>query len=150
MPCPIGDTYRPRAAPRSSGFTLIEVLVVLVLAGSISSLLFEALERAYRLQERFGIELFGTQQGQMATDWYRQTVQGKRPDYPDGRNQFKGGEKEFSGLTGNSLGNNYGAPTPISWQVRRNLQNGLTELMYIEYNKETPILSWQTKEVRFV
>lgn len=140
---------RPRTLIYQTGFTLIEVLVVLIMTGTITGVLFQALERAYRLQDDFGAELFGAQQGQMATDWYRQTVQGLRIDYPDSKNLFKGSEQEFSGLSDNSLGRKAGAPAPIRWQIRKNLRSGLIELVYSEQDKDTPILSWQTKAARF-
>lgn len=133
-----------------SGFTLIEVLVVLIIVGMTSGVLFQALERAYRLQDRFGVELFNVQQGQMAADWYRQTVQGLHPDYPDGRNVFQGKDREFSGLTGNPLSDGYGAPTPISWKIRSDQQNGTTELVYLEGKQETPILTWRGNQARFI
>lgn len=133
-----------------AGFTLIEVLVVLIIVGMTSGVLFQALERAYRLQERFGMELFNAQQGQMAADWYRQTIQGLHPDYPDGRNIFQGKDKEFSGLTSNPLGDEYGAPTPITWKIRNHQQNGTTELVYIEEKHETPVLTWRGNQARFI
>jgi general secretion pathway protein J len=136
--------------PSQTGFTLIEVLVVLIIVGMTSGVLFQALERAYRLQDRFGTELFNVQQGQMAADWYRQTVQGLYPDYPDGRNVFQGNEREFSGLTGNPLSDEYGAPTPVTWKTRTNQQNGTTELVYLEGKQETPILTWRGNQARFI
>lgn len=140
----------PPNPSNQAGFTLIEVLVVLIMVALISSVLFQALERAYRLQERFGIELFKVQQGQMAADWYRQTIQGLYPDQPDGRNRFHGEAHEFSGLSGNPLGDEYGAPTPITWKIRNNQQNGTTELVYIEDKRETPVLSWRGNQARFI
>ena len=137
-------------ASNQTGFTLIEVLVVLIIVGMVSGVLFQALERAYRLQERFGMELFSVQQGQMAADWYRQTVQGLHPDYPDGLNIFHGEEREFSGLTSNSLGDEYGAPTPIAWRIRNNRQSGTMELVYLEGKQETVILTWRSNEARFI
>jgi hypothetical protein len=116
----------------------------------ISSVLFQALERAYRLQERFGTELFKVQQGQMATDWYRQTVQGLYPDQADGSNLFHGDDRAFSGLSSNPLGDNYGAPTPIAWKIVNNPQSGMTELSYVEDKHETPVLSWRGKQAHFV
>lgn len=140
----------PAKASNQTGFTLIEVLVVLIIVGMVSGVLFQALERAYRLQERFGMELFSAQQGQMAADWYRQTVQGLQPDYPDGRSIFQGSQLEFSGLTSNPLSDEYGAPTPITWKIRNNRQNGTMELAYLEEKQETTILAWRSKEARFI
>lgn len=132
------------------GFTLIEVLVVLIIVAMISGVLFQALERAYRLQERFGVELFNVQHGQMAADWYRQSVQGLLPDYPDGRNIFQGKDREFSGLSSNPPSDGYGMPTPITWKIRNNQQDGTTELVYLEEKQETPILIWHGNGARFI
>jgi len=136
--------------PNQAGFTLIEILVVLIIVAMVSGLLFQALERAYRLQERFGMELFNVQQGQMATDWYRQTIQGLHPDYPDGRNRFQGKDREFSGLTSNPLSNEYGVPTPVNWKILENRQYGVTELVYLEEQQEAPILIWRGNGARFI
>lgn len=133
-----------------AGFTLIEVLVVLIIVGLVSGILFQALERAYRLQERFGTELFGVQQAQMSADWYRQTIQGLQPDYQDGPNIFQGNDREFSGLTSNPLSAEYGAPTPITWKITNNRRAGITELVYLEGKRETAILVWRSDEARFI
>lgn len=140
----------PANKTNQTGFTLIEVLVVLIIVGMVSGILFQALERAYRLQERFGTELFNVQQGQMAADWYRQTVQGLHPDYPDGRSIFQGKQREFSGLTSNPLSNEFGAPTPITWKMRNNRHDGVTELVYLEGEQETTILTWRGNQARFI
>jgi len=137
-------------ATKQHGFTLIEMLVVLLIVGMVSGILFQALDRAYRIQERFGMELFSAQQGQMAGDWYRQTVQGLHPDYPDGQHIFRGKEREFSGLSSNPLSNEYGASTPITWQIRNNRQSGTTELVYLGEKQETVILAWHGNEARFI
>ena len=140
----------PVHTPSQSGFTLIEVLVVLIIVAMVSGILFQALERAYRLQNRFGTELFKVQQGQMAADWYRQTVQGLYPDQPDGPNMFRGKAQEFSALSSNPLGDSYGVPTRITWAIRSGLQDGTTDLVYIEDKKETQVLSWRASRAKFV
>lgn len=148
MPCHFCIT--PINTSKQTGFTLIEVLVVLIITGMVGGVLFQALEHAYRLQDRFGVELFSVQQGQMAADWYRQTIQGLHPDYPDGQSIFHGSNQEFSGLSSNPLSREYGAPTPITWRIRSNRQNGTTQLVYLEEKRETIILSWRGNEARFV
>ena len=86
----------------------------------------------------------------MAADWYRQTVQGLYPDYPDGANVFQGKEQEFTGLSTNPLSDDYGAPTPITWKLRSQPQSGTANLVYVDKKQETPLLNWRAKEARFV
>ena len=135
---------------RSGGFTLIEMLVVLIIVAMSSSVLYQALERAFRLQQRFGTELLREQEGQMAAGWYRQTVQGLYPDFPDGQSRFQGREEEFSGLSSNALGADYGVPTAVTWRLRSDSAKGTTELLYVEAGRETPILTWRARGARFV
>lgn len=140
----------PRRTRNQAGFTLVEVLVVLIIVAMVSGVLFEALERAYQLQNRFGSELFRVQQGQMAMDWYRQSAQGLYPDHTDGRNIFNGQAQEFSGLSGNPLGDEYGALTPITWKIRDDPSSGTAELVYVQDQQETTILTWRGKNSRFM
>ena len=133
-----------------TGFTLIEVLVVLVMAALVSSILFQALERAYRLQSRFGSELFKVQQGQMAEDWYRQSVAGLYPDRADGADLFRGKAKDFAGLSSTPLSESYGAPTPISWKIQAGSDGDTRELVYVEDKKQTLVLVWKSKQASFV
>ncbi len=144
------SSHAPRLPSLHLGFTLVEVLVVLSLVAMIGSVLFQALERSYRLQERFGMELFSVQQGQMAVSWYRQTVQGLHPDYPDGANIFRGSPTEFAGLSTNPLSDDYGSPTRITWKLGSGTTAGVTELFYIDRQQTTPLLGWRTNAARFV
>lgn len=149
---PLADSHPANKAGNltaQSGFTLIEVLVVLIITGMVSGILFQALERAYRLQERFGIELFDVQQRQMSAGWFRQTVQGLQPDYQDGPNKFKGTEREFSGLTSNPLSGGYGETLPITWKIRDDNASRKVELVYVERGNESTILSWDSGLARF-
>jgi len=140
----------PSHQRHQTGFTLVEVLVVLIIVAMVSGVLFEALERAYRLQDRFGAEIFKVQQGQMALDWYRQTVQGLYPDQANGQNIFYGKEQEFSGLSSSPLGDEYGTLSPITWKIRNNRTNNTGELIYIQDKQETSILIWRSKNSHFV
>nr|WP_295784909.1 type II secretion system protein [Rhodoferax sp.] len=132
------------------GFTLIEMLVVLIMVAMISSVLFQALERSYSLQRRFGTELFKVQQGQMATDWYRQTVQGLYPDQLGASNTFHGDASSFSGLTTNPLGDDHGAPTPFQWTLVIHPDRNNTELTYRDSGPPTTLLTWRGTDAKFV
>lgn len=133
-----------------TGFTLIEVLVVLILMGLITGVLFQALERAYRLNERFGISLANVQQGQMATDWYRQSINGLFPDFADGAHLFQGKPQRLSGLSTNPISTEAGASTPITWELKTRSVDNITELIHTEGSLQTQIMSWRSTESNFI
>ena len=135
---------------KNRGFTLIEMLVVLVITALVSGVLFQALERSYSLQRRFGTELFKSQQGQMAVDWYRQSVQGLLPDYPGESGVFKGDASSLSGLTTTPLSDDFGTSTPFRWTLLTTPDRTRTDLVYREHGADTVVLSWQGDEARFV
>ena len=58
------------------GFTLLEMLVVLILTGMITGILIQGLDQVFRLQTHFGRELFNSQQGEMYAEWFRESVNG--------------------------------------------------------------------------
>ena len=117
---------------KRGGFTLIEMLVVLIITALVSGVLFQALERSYALQRRFGTELFKVQQGQMAVDWYRQTVQGLYPEQPNGSDLFHGDGATFSGLSTNALSDDFGTPAAIQWSLVASQPAGRVDLVYRE------------------
>jgi len=129
-----------------AGFTLIEILVVLVIVGLISSILLQALEQVYKLQSRFGLQLAQGQQGAMYNDWFRQTVQGFQTDYPDGKNIFKADEKKIEGLTTNPLSADYGAPTAITLALEYEAATGKTTLKYVARDRKMDLFSWNGKD----
>lgn len=133
-----------------AGFTLIEMLVVLIMVALVSGVLFQALERSYSLQRRFGTELFKVQHGQMATDWYRQTIQGLYPDQNGADSVFRGEPSRFSGLTTTPLGDDYGAPTRFQWTLATHPERNSTELVYQDTGSETAVLHWSGTEAKFV
>ncbi len=103
----------PPAAQR--GFTLLEMLVVLVLVALISTLLLEGISHVLLLRER----LLGV----------RSSVAGLLPDYPTAQSNllfqarspqvFEGQSDALSGLTLAALDANGGVPTRFSWRLLR-------------------------------
>lgn len=139
------------ARTRHSGFTLVEILVVLVIVGLVSSILLQALDQVYRLQGRFGWQLAQSQQGAMYADWFRQVVQGLQTDYPDGKEKFKGDETQFEGVTTSPLSTNYGAPTMIALSLQFDRAENLTRLRYTERDRKTELYAWRGKKAgRFI
>lgn len=139
----------PSRPNRISGFTLLEMLVVMVLTALITTLLMGGLGMVHRLQSRFGPEVFNSQHGAMYADWFRLTVNGLMPDYPDGQYRFKGEPDRFSGLTLSPLDRPPGAPAPFGWLLHFDPVAGQTQLRYGEASIGVTILSWPGSGGRF-
>lgn len=139
-----------RSERKARGFTLVEMLVVLVLTGAIVAILTQALGQVFRLQSHFGAELFNTQQGEMYTEWFRQSVNGLLPDHPDGPEKFKGAEKEFQGLTLAPLDTSSEALQAFAWSLAFDPKSGETQLQYSSGEKAVVVLSWPGNSGRFV
>jgi general secretion pathway protein J len=132
------------------GFTLLEMLVVLILAGMITSILMQGLHQVFQLQTHFGRELFNTQQGEMYAEWFRSSVNGLMPDYDDGKHKFKGSAHEFSGLTLSPLDTATEALLPLDWRLKFDPQTGQTQLQYGGAKDAPVVLAWQGNSGRFV
>lgn len=136
---------------RSFGFTILEMLVVLIIVGFVTSILFQALGQIYKLQSRFGVQLAESQQGVMYTDWFRQVVQGLQTDFPNGKERFQGREAEFTGVTTSPLSADYGAPTKISLGLEYDNREEATVLYYSANEQKMKLSSWPGRKVtRFI
>ncbi len=135
---------------RESGFTLLELLVVLILSGMVAGILLQALQHVLRLEEHFGKELFSTQQGQMYEDWYRRSVQGLVPDHLDGGNRFRGSAREFRGLTLAPLSSANVSLLPFAWRLQFDRESGRTLLQHLGDGEPTAVLSWTGNSGRFL
>jgi general secretion pathway protein J len=111
-----------------AGFTLLEMLVVLVLIGLMSTLLLQGFAYVLYLRSHFLVQLEDSQQGALKEYWFRSTVAGIVTDYQDGEHLFKGEPRQFSGLTIATLDNMAGVPTSFTWQLEYSA--GITKLNY--------------------
>ena len=84
------------------GFTLVEMLVVLLIVGMVSGLLFDGAAQLMSMQARLERQLTRLRGEALRADWSRQVVQGLQPDYTDGKQVFKGTPRGFSGLSTNA------------------------------------------------
>ena len=135
---------------RGRGFTLLEMLVVLVLTGFIMTILLEGLSQTFRLQEHFGTEQFNTQRGAMRSDWFRQSINGLLPDHEDGRHKFQGDDRRMSGLTTAPLTPESAGLAPFTWRLGFDPQSGETRLQYGAESDSPAILAWRGDSGRFV
>ncbi len=123
------------------GFTLLEMLVVLVLVSLISTLLLQSLSYILQLRSHLQVHLDDLQHGAIQEAWFRSTTAGIITDYYDGKNIFQGTEREFSGLTLNPLEANLGALSPFAWQLQT--EGGRTSLRYRKSDGEYwEVASW--------
>jgi len=125
-----------------SGFTLMEMLVVLLIVGMAGSLLFNGAAQVMNMQARFDSQLANLRGDVLRADWLRQTVQGLQPDYADGKQVFKGTARGFSGLTTNPLSAGYGGPAAFALVLQHDAARNEMVLRYGAENDSPEILRW--------
>lgn len=124
------------------GFTLVEMLVVLLIAGMASGLLFEAAAQLMGMQARLERQLTRLRGDGLRADWLRQVVQGLQPDYADGKEIFKGSPRGFSGLTTNPLSAGYSASQPFAVTLTHDAAQNRMLLGYGSGSSASVLLSW--------
>ena len=137
---------------QTSGFTLIEILVVLVITGFIVTILLQALHQVFRLQTHFGSEIFHTQNGAMYSDWFRDSINGLMPDEKSGKQQFRGEARRMSGLTLSPLDQDSGTLARFVWRLEFDRNQSLTSLYFGDAEAKQPqqVLAWRSNNGRFV
>lgn len=101
------------------GFTLLEMLVVLVLVSVTSTLIFQGFSYVLHLRTHFLTALDDFQGGMLQAHWFHSSTAGLVTDYREGEHIFKGDAQSFSGLTLSALDNIPGVPTPFGWQIEQ-------------------------------
>ncbi len=131
-----------RKPSRQLGFTLVEMLVVLLIVGMVSGLLFDGAAQLIGMQARLERQLISLRGEAMHADWLRQVVQGLQPDYADGKQIFKGSPRGFSGLTSNALSSGYGALQPFEVTLTHDRASNRMVLRYGSGSNTSVLLSW--------
>jgi general secretion pathway protein J len=126
------------------GFTLLEMLVVLVLVSLISMLLMQSLTFVLQLRTQFVNQIDDLQQGALQEYWFRSSVRALFPAGNHSAYVFKGDKKTFTGLTMASLHEETGTPTPFKWALLP--QQDKTILYYYPDLVKQPNLKWQVME----
>ncbi|WP_334021624.1 PulJ/GspJ family protein [Alteromonas sp. S015] len=137
---------KPKRAER--GFTLLEMMVVLVIVSLISVLLMQGFSFVIGLQERIRVQLVTVQNVELKEQWFRLVTRAiiREDTAPDDR--FQGDNNQFSGTTLQPLHNKLGVPTQVQWRIEYDGEN--TSLFYSEADEEPiRIISWRGREQSF-
>jgi len=117
---------------KESGFTLIEVIVVLVMTSLISAILMQALSLVLDTRFRIRNALIDTETLALQKSILTHPLSGVIPDYFDGPDRFAGESSRMRGLTLTPLHGTSGAPTGFGIAMQYNASTGMTELTYLE------------------
>ncbi len=126
----------------------MEMLVVLVLAGLISTLLIQGLTHVLNLRVRFLSQLEKQTTEALQEHWFREATTALMPDHRSGNHIFSGNDIRFQGLTLNPLKGTPGAPTPIIMEFV--FKEGNILLQYKERDDESwEIACWNGDDAAF-
>jgi len=114
----------------AAGFTIVEILVVLIIVAAISGVLLFAFERVLDIRVRLAAFLEGTDVPTLIAGWFRDSVEGLLPDAKGGADQFIGDAKGFSGLSVAPIDGMPGVPIRIGWALDFDAAAGRTYLRY--------------------
>lgn len=125
------------------GFTLLEMLVVLIISSFVSVLLMQGLGFILQLQGRFVEQLEDLQEGALQEYWFRSTVSSTLADYKDiePNHVFQGDSTHFSGLTVAGLDADAGVPTEFSWTL-----NHVADTVVLQYQQTSNEVAWQVAQ----
>lgn len=123
-------------SPQSRGFTLLEVIVVLVITSLITTILMQGLSVVLGAKLRFSDVLSGIEERGLQHSIMTSPLKGLIPDYEAGADTFAGNEQRLRGLTLTPLQGLNGAPTSIALSIDYNVSSNFTELTYFEKSYE--------------
>ena len=135
---------------RTRGFTLLEVLVVLVITALVSAVLMQGMGLVLGLRDNLGEKLLDLDQLSLERNRVTFPLEGVVPDFDDGEDLFKGVEGSVSGLTTKPLLRREGRPTRFAINLQYDAGSRLNTLVYQEGNDPVITLSsWEGGQARF-
>lgn len=123
---------KPVPRKGSAGFTLLEVIVVLVITSLVTTILMQGLSVVLGTKLRFSSVLSGIEERGLQHSIITSPLRGLIPDYDDGNRRFNGDSKRIRGLTLYPLQGISGAPTSFTLSIDYNSSENATEMTYLE------------------
>ncbi len=143
----INGCIRERTA---RGFTLLEVLVVLIIVSLVSVVLMQGMGLVLNLRDNLGDQMTDLDRASLQRSVIRLPLEGLTADFNDGENVFSGNADVVSGLTVQPLFRRAGRPVPFSLTLSYDESKRLNSLTYKE-DKDEPLLmaTWSGKQAYF-
>ena len=122
------------------GFTLLEVLVVLVITGMISAILIQGLGVTLNVRNSIAATILDLKSVVLNRNIIAEPVIGVIPDYPEKPYAFRGDRDAMQGLTIRSLDHQNGVPRPFRLYFQRDMAQNSTALIFQTEGQESHVL----------
>ncbi|WP_395338811.1 type II secretion system protein J [Ningiella sp. W23] len=138
----------PNLHNRSHGFTLLEMMVVLVIVSLITVLMMQGFSFVVGLQDRIRNQLVKTQDTELREQWFRLVTRSFQRGRQSDNANFSADAFEMSGLVLQPLNRGTGLPTKVRWRIE---QEGDYSILYYDEAEDEPVVifEWLNAEVEF-
>ncbi|MSO97519.1 MAG: hypothetical protein EXR11_04765 [Rhodospirillaceae bacterium] len=141
---------RPRRHGHARGFTLLEVIVMLMVVSLVSVVLMQGMSLVLRLRTNLSDQMVDLDQMMLKRNYIRQPLQGLIGDFADGKSLFRGEPKRIAGLTTQPLFRRSGRPTAFALTLEFNARDNENILHYQESADDPVIIAqWEGDEALF-
>jgi prepilin-type N-terminal cleavage/methylation domain-containing protein len=129
--------------PGTHGFTLLEVIVVLVITGLISVVLIQGLGIVLAARTTVAHKILDLDKLMIQRNLVLDPLRGIVPDYNDHPFVFSGSERQLRGLTLRTLQERAGTPTGFTMSLTYSSDRGETLVIYQEDGRDpVELMSW--------
>ncbi len=125
------------------GFTLLEIMIVLVLMTLVTGLFIDPISRIYDLRHRLRNQIDGIHLSVLAQNWFRASISGIYMT----KSKFSGEPKKITGVSYYPLNEDIGVPSSFEWSLDYDNGNDVTLLNYKGFGEEVlTIAEWKGNE----
>jgi type II secretory pathway pseudopilin PulG len=139
MPSHRDETRRPA---RDAGLTLVEMLVMLVIAGVVAAISIESIRIASGNGIRVSRAALEATGGLIDRAALRSAIEASQSDYSDSDRRFQGGPDGFSSLTYAPLSGRLGEPQGYTLEFEPAPSDGSLQLVYSDGHGEIVVGQW--------